>query len=108
MNAHRAPRCTTARPVNVAQRGTRCLAVAICMTVGGAPFTGVVLAIRPYRRLRIESRFELDLDRLQRAADRAIFLRALRKSLELVCIDPGRGHGGHEIDPRDRDALLVA
>src|SRR5947209_15686676 len=108
MNAHRAPRCTTARPVNVAQRGTRRLAEAICMTLGGAPFLECVLAGRPFERLRIQSRVEIDLDRVERSADRTVFLRALRQALILVCIDARCGHGGRQVDPRDHDALVVA
>src|ERR1700681_3381732 len=96
MNTARAPRWITERPARLAQAGVRrCLAAAICMTKGGAPFVCRVLATSAAPGLRIECRLEADLNRAQGLANRAIFLRGGREGLECAGLEArDRGAGG--------------
>src|ERR1700733_3347417 len=108
MKTPRAPMWTTARPMKVAQPGTRRFAAAICMTPEGAPFPRGVLAVRPSRGLRIEFGRQDDLGSAKRSADRAVLLGALGQALELGVVQAGGLDGRAQLDGRDVETLVLA
>src|ERR1700676_952688 len=106
MNTARAPRWITERPARLAQAGVRrCLAAAICMTKGGAPFVCRVLATSAAPGLRIERCLEADIDRAQGLADRTVFLCRGGDGLECSGLETGYRGAGRQFDAWYVDAV---